>query len=312
MGQSHRLRDCPSGAIPDNCGTVPGRAHRHPASAARGAARVWIMRPSALPLFSRLMSSRRLRRLLIWLAAFFVAVILFAFFGLPPLVRSLLVRTLSETLHREVAIQQVTINPLTLSLSIKGLLIKDREQADTFASFDQRFINLQSVSALRLALILKEVRLDRPYIRIVRHQDGSYNFSDLLTGGDSSRSGGATATHKFSLNNIRIVDGSVDLVDQPKHTNHTVRNLNVAIPFISNYPYYIETSVEPKVEATINDSRYLLQGKTKPFASSRQTTFDIDIADLDIPHYLAYIPIETTFKIRSGKLTVKEIGRAHV
>lgn len=57
-------------------------------------------------------------------------------------------------------------------------MVKDRETSDTFASFDQLFINLQSFSAFRLALILKEIRLDRPYIRIVHHQDGSYNFSD--------------------------------------------------------------------------------------------------------------------------------------
>ncbi len=213
-------------------------------------------------------------------------------------------RTLSETLHREVTIQQITINPFTLSLTVRGVAVKDRETSDTFASFDQLFINLQSLSAFRFALILKEVRLDRPYIRIVHHQDGSYNFSDLL-GTGSSDQGSNAAPPKFSLNNIQIVDGSVDLIDQPKQTNHTVRNANIAIPFLSNFPYYLETSVEPRLSATINGSQYALEGKTKPFASSRQTTFDIDIADLDIPRYLAYVPIETNFKIRSGKLTVK-------
>lgn len=262
------------------------------------------MRSSVVSLIRRLMSLRRLRRALIWFAAFFVAVTLFAFVGLPPLVRSFLVRTLSDTLHREVAIQQIKINPLTLSLTVKGLLVKDRETPDTFVSFDQLFINLQSFSALRWALILKEVRLDRPYIRIVRHQDGSYNFSDLL-GAGSSDQGSNAAPPKFSFNNIQIVGGSVDLIDQPKQTNHTVRDLNIAIPFISNYPYYIETSIEPRISATINGSRYLLEGKTKPFASTRQTTFDVEVTDLDIPHYLAYVPVKTNFTIRSGKMTVK-------
>ncbi|MBI2883257.1 MAG: DUF748 domain-containing protein [Candidatus Methylomirabilis oxyfera] len=262
------------------------------------------MNSSVLSFFSRLMPLHRLRKLLIWSGAIFVAVTLFAFFGLPPLVRSFLMRTLSETLHREVTIQQIKINPFTLSLTIRGVTVKDRETPDTFASFDQLFINLQSLSALRRALILKEVRLDRPYIRIVRHQDGSYNFSDLLGAGGSDQ-GDSTGSRRFSLNNIQIIDGSVDLIDQPKQTNHTVRDLNIAVPFISNYPYYIETSVEPRISATINDSRYLLTGRTKPFASTRHTTFDIEITDLDLPHYLAYIPVKTNFAIRSGKMTVK-------
>lgn len=253
---------------------------------------------------SQLISRRRFRSLLIWSTSVFVVLTLFAFFGLPPLMRSFLVRTLSDTLHREVTIQQIKINPFTLSLTVRGVVVKDRETPDTFASFDQLFINLQSLSAFRWALLLKEVRLDRPYIRIVRHQDGSYNFSDLL-GTDSSNQGSDTTQRKFSLNNVWIVDGSVDLIDQPKHTNHTVRELNIAVPFISNYPYYIETSAEPRISATINGSHYILEGKTKPFASSHQTAFDIEIADLDIPHYLAYVPLKTNFTIRSGKLTVK-------
>jgi uncharacterized protein involved in outer membrane biogenesis len=262
------------------------------------------MRLSALSSLGRLMPLRRLRKLLIWSGAVFLAVALFAFFGLPPLMRSFLMRTLSDTLHREVTIQQIKINPLTLSLAVRGVMVKDRETPDTFASFDQLFINLQSFSALRWALILKEVRLDRPYIRIVRHQDGSYNFSDLLEAGSSDQGGGA-ASSRFLLNNIRIADGSVDLLDQPKQTNHTVRDLNIVVPFLSNYSDYIETSVEPRVSATINDSRYVLEGKIKPFASSRQTTFDIEVTDLDIPHYLAYMPVKTNFTIRSGKMTVK-------
>ena len=262
------------------------------------------MRPSVESLLGRLMSMHRLRTLLIWSGAVFVALTLFAFIGLPPLMRSFLIRSLSESLHREVAIQQISINPLTLSLTVRGLTIKDRETPETFVSCDQLFINLESFSALRWAVILKEVRVDRPYIRIVRHQDGSYNFSDLLGASDSGQSGGATP-RRFSLNNIRIVDGSVDLLDQPKQTSHTVRDANIAIPFLSNIPYYMETFVEPRLSATINGSQYALEGKTKPFASSEATAFDIEITDLDIPHYLAYVPIETNFRIRSGKLDVK-------
>lgn len=262
------------------------------------------MSPSALSFVSRLMPLRRFRTLLIWFGAAFVVLILFAFFGLPPLARSYLIRTLSDALHRQVTIQRIAINPFTLSLTVGGVEIKDRETSETFVSFDRLFINLESLSMFRLAMIVKEVRLDRPYIRIVHHQDGSYNFSDLLGAGGSNQ-GSTAAPPKFSFNNIQIVNGSVDLFDRPKQTNHTVRDLNIALPFISNYPYHIETSVEPRITATINDSRYLLDGKTKPFASSRQTVFDVEITDLDIPHYLAYMPVKTNFTIRSGKMTVK-------
>ena len=146
---------------------------------------------------------------LIWSAAVFATLTILAFFGLPPLVKSLLTKRLSATLHRDVSSQKVRINPFTLSVTITGLLIKDRETSEPFVTLSESFLNLESSSALRRSLILKEVRLSDPSIRIVRDQDHSYNFSDLLAT-DPSKESSPAGTPLFSLNNIQIVNGSVD------------------------------------------------------------------------------------------------------
>lgn len=98
---------------------------------------------------------------LIWSAAVLATLTILAFFGLAPLVKSLLTKSLSATLHRDVSIQKVRINPFILS------------------------------------------------VRIVRHQDHSYNFSDLLAT-DPSKESSPAGPPLFSLNSIQIVDGSVD------------------------------------------------------------------------------------------------------
>ena len=77
-------------------------------------------------------------------------------------------------------INQIKINPYALSVTVRGLMIKDRGSSETFVSCEEIFLNLQSLSALRMALILKEIRLTKPFIKITRHQDMSYNFSDLI------------------------------------------------------------------------------------------------------------------------------------
>ena len=94
----------------------------------------------------------RVKKPLIWSGALFAACVLFAFFGLPPLVKSILIKRLSATLHREMMIQKVSINPFTLSLTVKGLLIKDRGTSETFVSLDELFLNFESFSAIRRAL----------------------------------------------------------------------------------------------------------------------------------------------------------------
>ncbi len=246
----------------------------------------------------------RFLRPLIWSGVIFVVLILFAFFGLPPLVKSFLTKRLSATLHREVTIQKININPFTLSLTVKGFLVKDRDVQATFVSFDELFLNFESFSALRLALILKEMRLSHPVIRIVRHQDDSYNFSDLLSS-DGKKGSGTAPPVRFSFNNIRIINGSVDFLDEPKQKKHTVRDANISVPFISTIPAYIETFVEPAFSATINDTRYSLKGRTKLFAASHETGFDININDLDIPYYLAYVPLKTDLQITSAFLDAR-------
>jgi uncharacterized protein involved in outer membrane biogenesis len=247
----------------------------------------------------------RAKKILIGFVIFFVVFTLVGFFVLPPVLKSILTKELSKNLHREVTINQIKINPYTLSITARGLMVKDRASAETFVSCDEIFLNLQSLSVLRMALILREIRLTKPYIRVTRNQDLSYNFSDLLEKKESTATEKAKPKPKplrFSLNNISIENGSIDFLDGPKQTKHTVRELKVGVPFLSNIPSYVERFVQPHFSAKINDTLYTLEGKTKPFADSLETSIDVNIKDLDIPYYLAYVPMKMNFKVVSAYL----------
>src|SRR3972149_10832088 len=245
----------------------------------------------------------RAKKILIGLITFFVVFTLVGFFALPPILKSILTKQLSENLHRAVTIDQIRFNPYTLSISVRGLTIKDKGSSETFVSFGEIFLNFQSFSALRMALIFGEIRFTQPYIKITRNQDESYNFSDILEKKESKPpEKGTSKPLRFSLNNIRIENGSIDFWDGPKQIKHTVRELNIGVPFVSNIPSYINRFVQPHFSAKINDTPYVLEGTTKPFADSLETSFDINIKDLDIPYYLVYAPTKMNFKIVSAYL----------
>jgi len=245
----------------------------------------------------------RLRNIFIGAIIFFVVFTLVGFFALPPILKSILIKQLSQNLHREVTINQIKINPYTLSITVRGLLVKDRGGSETFVSCEEIYLNFQSFSALRLAVIFSEIKLKQPFINIKLNQDMSYNFSDLLEKKESKPlEKGKAKPLRFSLNNIRIENGSIDFWDGPKQTKHTVRELNIGVPSLSNIPSYVERYVRPMLSAKINDTPYTLEGKTKPFADSLETSFDINIKDLDIPYYLAYFPMKMNFKIVSAFL----------
>ena len=100
-------------------------------------------------------SKKRLKKIIVGLLIFFAVFTLFGFFGLPPIVKSLLTQKLSEALHREVTIEQIKINPYALSLTVRGFLVKEQWKPGKFVSFDELYVNLQSISILKMALVLE-------------------------------------------------------------------------------------------------------------------------------------------------------------
>ena len=185
--------------------------------------------------------------------------------------------------------------------------MEDPGRKSPFVAFDELYVNADAVSSIfRRALILKKISLKNPYVGISRKQDGSYNFSDLIPKGEEKpKPVKEEKPFLFSLNNIQIINGKIDFHDEPNQTNHTVREMNLSIPFASNIEYYLKEYVEPKFSAIINDNKFELTGKTQPFLESRATSFDLNIQDLDIPFYLKYVPVKMNFKLDSARLDTK-------
>ncbi|MCC6543057.1 MAG: DUF748 domain-containing protein [Nitrospirae bacterium] len=241
------------------------------------------------------------KKIFIWILAAFVLFTVAGFFIVPPVLKFFLIKKLSEGLNRKVTIGKIQFNPYALSLKITGFKVLERTSADTFASFDELYINIQAVSIVKRGIVIREARLKAPYVRIQYNEDRSYNLSDLLvnnpTGPDVKKD-----PFRFSINNIRIIDGSLDFSDNPKKKLHTVRDILIKIPFISNLPYYVDTFVEPAFEARFNDKPVTLSGTSKPFADSLHTRVEISLKDFDIPYYLAYLPFDLNFSLPSAKM----------
>jgi len=229
------------------------------------------------------------------------------FLILPVVLKSVLAKQLSENLQREAVIQDIDLNPYALKLSVKGLTIKEREGSDTFVSFDELYLNAQTISAFKRAVVLRELRLEKPYFNIIRHEVNRFNFSDLA-GAEKQQEKEeekASAPIRFSLNNIQVINGAIDFWDGPKKKQHKIADLNIGVPFISSLPYNVHIFVQPLFAAKFNDTSISLEGQSKPFADSRETSIDVDLSDSNIPYYLAYVPMKLGFKMLDGHLDVK-------
>ncbi len=237
---------------------------------------------------------------------FIAAFAALGFFAVPPLAKYYLVKTLNQQLEREVSIEGIEFNPFALSARVKGLTVHERRSSQVFASLDELLLNVEYRSLIRRAPVLKQITLVNPYAHIARNLDGrTYNFSDLLAKFSKPSAKSSGGTPRFSLNNIRLVNGRIDFDDHPKRLRHTVSEMSVAIPFISNLPDVVDVYVQPAFAARINGTYVALNGRTKPFKDTLETSIALDIERLDLTRYIEYVPVELGFRVSSGLLDTR-------
>ena len=250
----------------------------------------------------------RTRKVAIWIAAIFVAFGVLLGLVAPPLLRGKIASTLSDKFHRQVSIEQIRFNPYTLTATIRGFLMKERQSQTPAVSFDELLINLEMRSLFRLAPVVKELRLVKPYINVVRNEDRTYNFSDLINEFTKEPPGPKKPPGpppRFALNNIQILDGKIDFDDRPEQTKHTISSIKLGVPFISSIPSQVDIKVQPAFYALVNGAPFEINGETKPFKDSHESTIHLDIDKLEIPKYVEYSPVDLNFKVPSGQLDTK-------
>ena len=243
------------------------------------------------------------QKILIGIAIAFLLYSVIGFLVLPAVLKNLLEKKLSENLKRSVTIETIQINPYLLKVSVNNLLIKALSQDVDFIAFDQLFADLEAISLFKRALVIKTLTLTGPRVNLARNKDLSYNFSDIVK---SSSPKEKTDSKPFllSVNNIEIINGAIIFLDEPKDTTHRVEKLNLAVPFLSNVVHEVEVNVQPAFSAIINDTPVNLSGRTMPFHNTRRTVFDIQINNIDIPEYLAYLPKLGALTLKSGYLDI--------
>jgi uncharacterized protein involved in outer membrane biogenesis len=264
------------------------------------------MAVQARHIFSRardLIRHSRTLKIAIWAVSLVVAYGVLLGLIAPPLLRGKIARDLSQKLHREVSIEQIRLNPYAMTATVRGFLMKERESQATAVSLDELHVNLELQSVLRLSPVIKELRLVKPYINLVRNEDSKYNFQDIIDEFTSGPSGGPTP--KFALNNIQLIGGRIEFDDRPEQTKHLISSINIGVPFISSLPSYTDIFVKPSFSADINGAPLHIVGASKPFHSSHESTVDLNIDKLQINKYLEYSPVALNFKVPSGELNGK-------
>ncbi|WP_136417529.1 DUF748 domain-containing protein [Herbaspirillum sp. ST 5-3] len=246
---------------------------------------------------------RAVRRSLITAGAALFLYSLFGFAILPAIVKSKLEKIAAEQLHRQLTVGAVEANPFTLVVNVRDLKLREPGSDVVFASFETLTLNLATESVLRLAPVVQQVLLTKPYVHLAREQAHRYNIDDILALIASQPP--APEPARFSVNNIQLQQGRIEFEDKPVKTTHTVSDIQLGVPFISSLPSQVQVFVEPLLSANVNGTPLLVQGKARPFADPRDAVVDFGLHDLDLTRYLEYLPFKPRFKVPGARLDMQ-------
>ncbi len=244
---------------------------------------------------------RWLKRALIGVAIVIALVVVLGFFAVPPLARHVLTTRVAEELGRKVTVGDIALNPLALTLEVRDLVIHEPGSDQRFVAFRRLFVDVSTETFYRRAPVVAEAMLEEPYVNVVMLAPGRFNFTDLIEKFAKEEKKDEEPA-RFSINNIRLTGGAVDVDDRPHRTRHQVRALSVSVPFLSNLPYHGQIYVQPALSARVNGTALELTGKSKPFSATRETSLDLSVKDLDLPFYLRYVPMALPYHIASARL----------
>lgn len=247
--------------------------------------------------------SRRTRRVITGLLIFLVLFGLLGFFAAPPLIRHIAEQQLSNQLDRPATIGRIALNPYTLKLEADSVHIGERGGAGDFVDIARLIVKPSWSSLFRGAPIIDEVQLDSPRFHIVRYDAQRFNFTDLIEKFSKQPAKPDSKPTLFSVSNIRLENGQITFDDKLLGATHVIDQWKLGIPFIATLPSKTDIFVEPLLRARIDGSPLAIDGKTKPFAASRESEVSLRFDGLDVPQLISYAPTKLPVVVQSGKLS---------
>jgi len=247
--------------------------------------------------------ARPTRRIVIGLLIFLVVFGLLGFFAAPPLIRHIAEQQLSQQLERPASIGRIALNPYTLRLEADRIHIGERGGQGDFVDISRLIVQPSWSSLFRGAPIVDEVQLDSPRFNIIRYDAQRFNFTDLIEKFANQPAKPNSKPTLFSISNVRLENGQINFDDRLLGVKHVIDQWKLGIPFIATLPSKTDIFVEPLLRARIDGSPLAIDGKTKPFAASRESEVSLRFDGLDVPRILSYSPKKLPVTVQTGKLS---------
>ncbi|WP_250452812.1 DUF748 domain-containing protein [Caballeronia sp. ATUFL_M2_KS44] len=255
--------------------------------------------------------ARRTRRITIGLIVALLIIGALGFFAAPPIIRHVAETQLSRQLDRPVTIRRIALNPYTLRFEADDVHIGESAAnvartpggAANFVDVSRLVVRTSWASLFRLAPVVDELKIDSPRFRIARYDAEHFNFSDLIAKFSKPSPTPSSGPARFSVSNIQLENGRIEFDDRLTNAKHVIDRFALGIPFIATLPSATDIFVTPLLQARIDGSPLVIKGRTKPFATSRESEIALTLDGLDVPQMASYAPASVPVIVKGGRLS---------
>jgi hypothetical protein len=163
------------------------------------------------------------------------------FFLVPYVIKQQAIKYVTQSLSRQLTIDEVATNPYTFTLSIRNFDFKEQD-ATPLLGFKELFVNFELFSSLKKwAFTFALIRFDEPRVNVLMKKDGKLNLAELAAaaaGEESRQAPEETPPTRMILRQFLVQSGSVDVSDHRVTTpaKVTLQPLNLEINDLSTLP----------------------------------------------------------------------------
>ncbi|MBU4326846.1 MAG: DUF748 domain-containing protein [Proteobacteria bacterium] len=254
-----------------------------------------------------------------WLFLFIIPVFLISaygaggfFFG-PSLLTGYLSNSLQQSTNLGLTTGEARFNPFTLQLQLRNVATTDSSQSPdpeaALLKIDHLLIDLNLTALLRNGIACNRLEIQGLTLSLIRHPDKSYNLPNLVSETNPETEKEHLSLSRlpllFSLNNITISDSSILFDDRLTGKKHSVEQIKLDLPTLSNYSFAAKEYIRPHFSAVINGSPLELTGEAALPGENGQNGLKTNLAckvqNLDLPLYFAYLPKTLPLILSQGK-----------
>jgi Domain of Unknown Function (DUF748) len=155
--------------------------------------------------------------------------------ALPEILRRVAQDQITKRTGRLAVIEDVDLNLFTGHLAMKKFRLAEREGPEPFIEFERFEVRLAPMALLRSHVLVRELTLATPTIRIVRAGPGEFNFSDLLTGTPAPEPAPAPSRFTVTVERLSLSRGRITVDDRAVSppTDWLVQDLDVDVKSLS-------------------------------------------------------------------------------